>query len=489
MVKQGADLFKFVKLGVAGKEMSDKTLISPGPICGSVTEAKVQGEQQYLTALNEKRALTEKLMERVCDRDNLNQAYERVISNKGSAGVDGLSTQDLFGWLKQNKESFIESLLNGTYKPKAVRGVKIPKPAGGMRQLGIPTVIDRLVQQAIHQVLDPIFDPDFSGSSYGFRKGRGAHDAVEQASNYVKEGYNIVVDLDLEKFFDRVNHDILMSRLSRRISDKRLLKIIGRFLRAGIMEDGVCQSREEGTPQGSPLSPLLSNFLLDDLDKELGKRGHKFCRYADDCNIYVRSIASGERVLASITKFLDKRLRLKVNQEKSGVDSPSNRKFLGYSIESDGRISIAKPSIKHFRDRVRKITKRNRGKSLKMIIAELNPLLRGWSSYFYLCHYYTSMKDLDGWVRRRLRCYRLKQCRRRWTVYKYLQSEGLPKHRAWATASLNFGWWKASATPGAHEAMPLNWFKEKKLVSMFGQQKKLRLNRNRRDTLSVCPVV
>lgn len=280
--------------------------------------------------------MTKYLMEEVCQRANLNQAFKRVKDNKGAPGIDGMRVEDLREWLSAHKDELTASLLDGTYQPQPVKGVEIPKPDGGMRQLGIPTVCDRLVQQAILQVLTPILDPLFSDSSFGFRPGRGAHDALQQAQQYVEDGRIVVVDMDLEKFFDRVNHDILMARLARHVKDKRLLRITRAFLNAGIMQNGVCIARCEGTPQGGPLSPLLANLLLDDLDKELERRGHSFCRYADDCNIYVHSLKAGERVMESITRFLGKRLKLRVNEKKSAVDYVSKRKFLGYRLLKSG---------------------------------------------------------------------------------------------------------------------------------------------------------
>jgi RNA-directed DNA polymerase len=300
------------------------------------TEPERSGESCASAAWNERRALTQDLMERVCERSNLNQAYKRVKANKGAPGADGMTVQELGDWLKTHKDELIAKLRKGEYQPTPVQGVKIPKPGGGKRQLGIPTVVDRFVQQAIAQVLTALIDPTFSDSSFGFRPGRGAHDAIEQARAFVEEGHPVVVDIDLEKFFDRVNHDVLMTRLGRHIGDKRLMRIVGRFLRAGMMANGVCVTREEGTPQGGPLSPLLANVLLDDLDKELEKRGHRFCRYADDCNIYVGSIKAGERILASVERFLGKKLRLKVNREKSAVDWTWERKFLGYRLMGGG---------------------------------------------------------------------------------------------------------------------------------------------------------
>ena len=299
-------------------------------------------ERQASAAWPQERVLTRHMMEEVTGSANLNRAYKRVKANGGAAGVDGMDVSELRAWIADNRERLIASLLDGSYRPQPVRGVQIPKPGGGMRQLGIPTVVDRLVQQAIAQVLEPRLDPTFSGSSFGFRPGRGAHDALRQARGYVADGYEVVVDLDLEKFFDRVNHDILMSRLARRIGDTRLLRIVRRFLQAGMMADGVCCERHEGTPQGGPLSPLLANLLLDDLDQELEQRGHRFCRYADDCNIYVRSQAAGERVMASVTAFLEDRLRLKVNQQKSAVAPVGERQFLGHRLGRGGTLGIGR---------------------------------------------------------------------------------------------------------------------------------------------------
>jgi len=291
-------------------------------------------------------------MEQVVQPDNLNQAYAKVLANKGSPGIDGMRVDQLAGWIRRHRQNFIASLLDGGYQPSPVRGVNIPKSGGGRRQLGIPTVIDRLVQQAFLQVLTPILDPTFSPSSYGFRPGKSAHHALHAAKEHVAEGYTTVVDIDLEKFFDRVNHDVLMNRLGRHVGDKRMLKIIGRFLRAGLMSEGVCVSREEGTPQGGPLSPLLANLMLDDLDRELERRGHRFCRYADDCNIYVQSQKAGDRVMSSVAGFLEDKLHLRVNRLKSAVAHVSERKFLGHRLLSGGRLGIAPQSLKRARERL-----------------------------------------------------------------------------------------------------------------------------------------
>jgi RNA-directed DNA polymerase len=413
-------------------------------------------------------------MEQVCEPANLNRAYARVMANKGSPGVDGLTVSRLGGWIKRHKQSFIASLLDGSYQPQPVRGVQIPKPGGnGMRQLGIPTVVDRLVQQAMQQVLEAILDPTFSASSYGFRPGRGAHDALAAARQHVADGRTIVVDIDLEKFFDKVNHDILMARLGRWVGDKRMLKIIGRFLRAGLMRDGVCVSREEGTPQGGPLSPLLANLLLDDLDKELEKRGHTFCRYADDCNIYVQSKAAGERVLASVTTFLEKKLRLRVNRDKSAVASVLERKFLGHRLLPGGGLGIAPQSLDRARGRVRRITRRNRGVSLADVIGELNQFLIGWVAYFRHAACKGHLQRMDEWIRRKLRCLRLKQRKRTGPIAEFLHQLGVPKWRAWIGALSGKGWWRLSGSPPATEGMSLAWFESQGLVSLVQRYEQL----------------
>jgi RNA-directed DNA polymerase len=428
-------------------------------------------------------------MEKVCERDNMNRAYKRVKANKGAPGVDDMNINDLRGWLKERKDELIASLLNGSYRPNAVLGVQIPKPGGGMRQLGIPTVVDRLVQQAILQVLDPIFDPSFSESSFGFRPGRGAHDALRSAQRHVAEGRQIVVDCDLEKFFDRVNHDLLMSRLARRIRDKRLLGIIRRFLEAGMMQKGVCSERYEGTPQGGPLSPLLANILLDDLDRELEKRGHRFCRYADDCNIYVHTQKAGERVLTSIRAFLEKKLKLKVNREKSAVAPVWERKFLGCRLLAGGRLGIAPKSLERAKERVRDITRRNRPMPFEERIRRLNSFLTGWVSYFRVAEGFSHLTGMDEWIRRKLRCLRLKQCKRAKTIADFLRENGVREDRAWELSLSGKGWWRLSNTPQAHRAMSLSWFAKQGLVSLTNRYKMLRTEGNRRGTEQVCPVV
>jgi RNA-directed DNA polymerase len=424
-------------------------------------------EQRSSAAKDRQRALTARLMEQVCELENLNRAYARVKANKGSPGVDGMSVNKLGDWIKLHQHELIASLLDGSYQPQPVLGKQIPKAGGkGMRQLGIPTVVDRLVQQAMVQVLEPILDPTFSASSYGFRPGRSAHDALAQARQYVAEGRVIVVDIDLEKFFDKVNHDILMARLGRRVGDKRMLKIIGRFLRAGMMYNGVCILREEGTPQGGPASPLMANLLLDDLDKELTKRGHKFCRYADDCNIYVQSKAAGERVLASVTQFLEQKLRLRVNRDKSAVAYVSERKFLGHRLLPGGGLGIAPQSLDRARERLRRITRRSRGVSFEQVIEEANEFIVGWVTFFRHAAAKTHLIAMDQWLRRRLRCLRLKQCKRTKTIAAFLHRLGVPKWRAWIGALSGKGWWRLSDAPPAHEGMTTAWFESIGLVSL-----------------------
>ena len=431
---------------------------------GSGTPGYPEPESQEFAASERKRVLAQDLMEQVVDRRNLWRAYKRVKANKGSAGVDGMSVDELLDWLKAHYPALKESLLNGTYRPEFVLGVPIPKASGGMRQLGIPTALDRLVQQAILQILSPIWEPTFSERSYGFRPGRSAHDAIRQASTYVGEGRCIVVDFDLEKFFDRVNHDILMSRLARRIGDRRLLRLIRRFLQAGMMHNGTARPRRKGTPQGGPLSPLLSNILLDDLDKELETRGHSFVRYADDCNVYVRSQTAGERVMASISQFLSQRLRLRVNPDKSAVAPVSERKFLGYRLLPSGKVGIAPASKKRCVKRLREITKRNRAKSLPSIIKEVNNFLTGWVTYFRLAAARKWTHQLSQWLRRRLRCYRLKQLKWNFTIYRFLRARGANTSMAWHCVLNEKGWWRRAHSPAATRTMPNHWFTELGLI-------------------------
>jgi RNA-directed DNA polymerase len=441
---------------------------------GGTREAAVAPSQTF-TALDPQRALTDQLMEQVCDPKNLIRAYRRVRANKGKPGVDGMSVHELADWLRQNHAALTASLLDGTYQPQPVRGVQIPKPGGGQRQLGIPVAVDRLVQQAILQVLNPILDPTFSSSSYGFRPGRDPHMALEQARKYVaQEGREIVVDLDLEKFFDRVNHDILMSRVARRIGDKRLLRIIRRFLQAGMMQDGVCVARGEGTPQGGPLSPLLANLLLDDLDRELERRGHRFCRYADDCNIYVRSLAAGQRVMDSVVQFLEGKLRLRVNREKSAVAPVGERKFLGHRLLLNGKLGISPKSVKRAKEKIRQITRRNRGVSLAQVIVELNLFRIGWLNYYRYAACRFELQCLDEWTRRKLRCYRLKQRKHGKSVVEFLRQLGLPAYQAARIGSSGKGWWRLSNSPPVKKALSNEWISQQGLVSLVPRYDALR---------------
>lgn len=435
--------------------------------CGNgATGTAGTDESPKHTAIAYEQLLTEQLMERVAAPANMNRAYKRVVSNKGSAGIDQMTVDELKGWIYEHKETLLQSLLDGTYRPQEVLGVEIPKPGGGKRQLGIPTVIDRMVQQAMAQVLESILEPAFSNSSYGFRPGRGAHDALRQAKRHVEDGRVYVVDIDLEKFFDRVNHDILMSRLARYVKDKRFLRIVRRFLEAGMMRNGVVIERKEGTPQGGPLSPLLSNLLLDDLDKELEQRGHCFCRYADDCNIYVASRKAGERVMQSISSFLEKKLKLRINREKSAVDVVWRRKFLGYRLGSKARLMAAPESLKRFKDKVRALTRRNQGREFEEVIRKLNSFLQGWLSYFQYGLSPRLRQRLDEWIRHKLRCYRLKQCKRAVGIARLLQNLGVPEYSAWMLALSGKGWWRLSLAWQACKAMSLEWFRKLGLISL-----------------------
>ena len=413
---------------------------------------------------------TSTLMERVLEKRNLGKAYKRVVSNNGSAGIDGMQVGELAAYIRINWTMLEQRLRNGRYEPQPVRRVEIPKPGGkGKRNLGIPIVLDRMIQQALLQVLNPIFDPGFSDSSYGFREGRSAHQAILQARAYVKAGKSWVVDIDLEKFFDRVNHDMLMARVARKVKDKRVLKLIRGFLNAGVMENGLISPTREGTPQGGPLSPLLSNIMLDDLDKELERRGLSFCRYADDCNIYVASQKAGDRVKRSITQFITTGLKLKVNEEKSAVDRPDNRKFLGYTItgRKEPRLKPAKQSIERLKAKVKTICKKGRGRNIRRIIAELTLALRGWVNYFKLSTVKGIFNELDQWVRRRLRDIIWRQWKRPRTRFRNLVKLGLDEERAAKSAWNGRGaWWNAGASH-TNQALPISFFEKQGFLSLY----------------------
>lgn len=453
------------------------------------TRAGVDEAAQAPAAKGHGRALATNLIEQVADHGNLSRAMEKVRRNKGAGGVDGMPVGQLADWFAAHGKALAEDLRTGRYRPQPVRGVEIPKPEGGVRQLGIPTVVDRLVQQAILQVLTPVLDPTFSESSFGFRPGRSAHQALRQAQRYVRdEGRTTVVDIDLEQFFDRVNHDMLMARVARRIGDKTLLRLLRRFLETGMMSEGVCVRRDAGTPQGGPLSPLLANVLLDDLDKELEARGHLFCRYADDCNIYVRTQKAGDRVMTSVTTFLEKKLKLRVNREKSAVAPVGTRKFLGYRVRNSGGLSVSPKSKQRLKDRVRAITKRNRGRSIERVITELNALIRGWVAYYAMADCKTFLRDTDMWIRHKLRCYRRKQLKRRGTITTYLVARGVDRDIAVATASSGKGWWRLSCTPAVMWGMGNDRMAKAGLVSLLDRYLALRGNETAGCDIA-CPVV
>jgi RNA-directed DNA polymerase len=420
----------------------------------------VAGTESFAAKREAESPAREQLMEEVCGRQNCRQALARVKSNKGSAGIDGMTVEQLPAYLKQHWPTIREQLLRGTYKPQPVKRVEIPKPDGGVRKLGIPTVLDRFIQQAVMQVLQGRWDRTFSGYSYGFRPGRSAHQAVTKAQQYIAEGYRWVVDLDLEKFFDRVNHDKLMGKIAKRINDKQLLKLIRAFLSAGVMEGGLVSPVDEGTPQGGPLSPLLSNIVLDELDRELERRGHRFVRYADDSNIYVRSQRAGERVMRSIKQFITKQLKLKVNEQKSAVARPGERKFLGFSFtwQREPKRRIAPKAIARFKQRVRELTRRTRGVSVETMVEQLGRYLTGWRGYFGFCQTPSVMQRLDQWLRRRLRSVVWKQWKYTRVRFAELRKRGLSKDLAAQTAGSAHGPWRLSNSPALAIALPNAFF-------------------------------
>src|SRR6266542_2249020 len=444
-------------------------LAFPAESRSEAPNAVVRGSET-LTAKRgtESLAETERLMEEVCEWENCKQAFQRVKANKGSPGVDGMTVEQLADYLKQHGPEIGEQLLTGTYEPKPVRRVEIPKPYGGVRKLGIPSVLDRFVQQAVLQVLQKRWDPTFSDHSHGFRPGRSARQAVREAQQYIAEGYRWVVDLDLEQFFDRVNHDRLIAAVAKRVADPRMLKLIGAFLRAGVMENGLVTAVDEGTPQGGPLSPLLSNLVLDELDRELERRGHRFVRYADDSNIYVRSERAGQRVMESITRFITHRLKLKVNQAKSAVARPGQRKFLGFSFtsEREPRRRIAPKAIARFKERIREQTRRTRGISLAQMVKQIVTYLRGWLGYFGDCQTPSVLRSLETWLRRRLRSVVWEQWKQGRTRFRELRKRGVGKDLAAQTAGSPHGPWRIANSPALAIALPNAYFAQLGLPPM-----------------------
>ena len=409
------------------------------------------------------------LMEMILSRENLIEALKRIEKNKGSHGIDGMSVKFLRRHLYDNWDSLRTSIRNGTYDPKPVRRVEIPKPNGGIRLLGIPTVTDRFIQQAIAQVLTPLFDPTFSDHSYGFRPNKRGHDAVRKAKEYISEGYRWVIDMDLEKFFDKVNHDKLMGILANRIQDRMVLKLIRKYLQAGVMINGVTYDSEEGTPQGGPLSPLLSNILLDKLDKELERRGHKFVRYADDCNIYMKSKKAGERVMNSITNFIEVKLKLKVNREKSAVDRPWKRKFLGFSFtfNKKPKVRISKESIKRLKSKIRELTSRSKPIPMEIRIKKLNQYLTGWCGYFALADTPSKFKEFDEWIRRRLRMIEWKQWKTPKTRVRKLKGLGVAPNKAYEWGNSRKKYWRIASSPILHKTLDNSYWSNRGLKSLY----------------------
>jgi group II intron reverse transcriptase/maturase len=412
-------------------------------------------------------------MEQIADPLNLSKAYQQVKSNGGSAGVDGMKVEEMQEWLGNNLNHLQEQLLKGVYQPQLVRGVQIPKANGGKRQLGIPTVTDRLVQQSIHQVLSVRYEKIFSENSYGFRPHKNAHQALKQAGGYVAAGKDYVIDLDLEKFFDEVNHHRLMWLLSTRIGDKRVLQLIQRYLKAGMLQEGLTEQRIKGTPQGSPLSPLLSNIVLDELDKELEQRGHCFVRYADDVKIFAGSKRRAEEVKASITKYITQKLKLKVNESKSGICKGYELNFLGHSILTKGEWGLSKQSEQRLKDKIKEVTKRNRGISLEEMLQQLRTKLQGWLNYFRYAKMSSKMEAIDGWLRRKLKCFRLKQCKRTIGIVRWLRKLGVEEKLSWRTALSGKGWWRLSNSPALNIGMNKMWFAQQGYYSLSENYKSL----------------
>ena len=464
------------QMNPAGQEEcfpSNDLFASEIPVCYQ-NSGKVNPE--WLSICKEERDQTTNLLEQVISFGNLQKAYKQVRSNGGSGGVDKMSVKDFGEWFGKHYQELQMEIQQEIYQPQAVRGIQIPKPKGGFRQLGIPTIKDRVVQQAISQVLQPIFDPKFSPNSYGFRPKRNAHQALRQASKFVKSGKTKAVDLDLAKFFDEVNHQRLMWILSIRIGDKRLLRLIFKILKTDILTDGLQEQRTKGTPQGSPLSPLLSNIVLDELDQELSRRGLSFVRYADDVQILVSSQKSAERVQASVINFIENKMKLKVNREKSGVKPCYKVNFLGYSLLHGGKLGLSKTSEQRLKDKLKTITQRKRGVSLEQILKELKVVLQGWMQYFRLARMKSKLTAIEGWLRRRLKCFRLKQCKRAIGIVRFLTKLKVEKTLCWRVALSGKGWWRLSNSPALNIGMNNNWFLEQGFYSLTLNYQKLFCN-------------
>lgn len=469
------------KMRKSNRRKKDKNVVGQGDLLATEGQAPQreadggtvksrEGLAELLSRLRSQLASTEYLLEEIISEGNLGTAYRQVKGNGGTSGVDRMDIDQTGEWLKSNLKGFQEAVLKEHYEVSAVKKVEIPKPTGGVRTLGIPTVKDRVLQQAIHQVLSRYYEPYFSEHSYGFRPGRGAHEAISQAARYVEEGYEWVVDIDLEKFFDKINHDRLMSRLKKGIGDKRLLRLINNYLKAGLMSEGLKEQRTAGTPQGGPLSPLLSNIVLDELDRELEKRGHKFCRYADDCNIYVKSEEAGKRVMNSVINFVEGKLKLRVNRDKSGVRHCTKVKFLGYTLLTGGGIRVADKSHERLKDKIRQLCKRNRGVKFEQLIEEINQSITGWAAYFRKANkWLDEYRHLDGWIRRKLRCYRLKQSGRKYSTYKLLVSLGVSSRKSWNVVMYSQGWWAMSNKQAVSKGMSEEWFTRQGLRSIHAE--------------------
>ena len=456
-----------VSLNAETQNILQEKTVTPSP--GRYPRMTADRAQTSAVSVTWTNAEPDTLMERVLAPANLRRAYQRVVSNKGAPGADGMTVDQLAGYVKQYWPTLKARLLAGEYHPQGVRAVDIPKPQGGTRQLGIPSVVDRLIQQALLQQLTPIFDPLFSDHSYGFRPGRSAHQAIETARAHVAAGHRWCVELDLEKFFDRVNHDVLMAHVQRQVEDKRVLRLIRRYLKAGVMSGGIASRRQEGTPQGGPLSPLLSNILLNELDHELERRGHHFVRYADDANIYVRSRRTGERVLAGVERFLSQRLKLTLNRDKSRVARPWVCDYLGYgmSLHKQPKLKVATMSLNRLRDRLRELLRGARGHKMANAIERINPVLRGWAGYFKLSQSKRPLEELDGWVRRKLRCVTWRQWKQSSTRARNLIRLGLSEARACKSAFNGRGPWWNSGAPHMNQALPKKLWDRLGLVSIL----------------------